>query len=494
MRGVRADYPTTPLINVHPMRLRISILSAILSLPLHAQSAVAIRNATVIDGTGAPPRPGYTVVVRGGRIVAVGPVGSTRIPPGARVLNGSGQFVLPGFIDVHAHYDLGPTRMDTTPTGVVMRVTPDHDGGMESLRTLLAFGVTTIRNPAGHAATTVAIRDSVRLGLVPGPRILTAGEAIDGIAAVDGLSIVVKTEQQARDEVDRQAALGVDYVKLYAGLGPTYVRAAIDQAHRKGIRAIGHLFLTSWTDAANAGIDGIVHITPGSPLLLRPDKRVEFQRRFRGTQFMLEWFNFVDPQSAEIQAMLEALRTHRVFVDPTLVTFEAMAWGDSTRITESPDLAYAPPSIVRSWHSFALSAGWKPEDFAEAGRAWPHVLEYTKLLYDAGVPLTAGTDMSNPWTVPGASFHRELQLLSAAGIPNLEVLRIATRNGAWSLGLETEIGSVAVGKVADLVVLTGDPVQDIQNTRRIAYVVQGGVVSTPEALLPPTVRARVHAR
>ncbi|MFN8570539.1 MAG: amidohydrolase family protein [Gemmatimonadaceae bacterium] len=466
----------------------------LLPTAVQAQRTLAIRDVTVIDGTGAEPRAAQTVIVRGDRIAAVGPTSSTVVPRGAQVIDGRGQFVLPGFIDVHAHFDLGPARIDTVGGMPTMHVVPDHAGGVESLQTLLAFGVTTIRNPAATAATAVAMRDSVRLGLLRGPRITTAGEALDGMAAVDGLSIVVKSEADVRREVDRQAALGVDYVKLYAGLGPAYVRVAIDEAHRKGIRAIGHLFLTSWTDAANAGIDGIVHITPGTPLLLPPDRRQAFQQRFRGTQFMLEWFNYVDVKSPEIRTMLDAMVTHQVFLDPTLVTFEAMAWGDSARVIASPDLVYAPPSLLANWRStFTLANTWTAADFAEARRAWPQVLAFTKALYDAGVPITAGTDMSNPWTVPGASFHRELELLASAGIPNREVLRIATRNGARSLGIESEVGSVAVGKVADLVILTADPVADIRNTRKIAWVIQGGLPSRPAALLPDRLRASVHA-
>jgi hypothetical protein len=249
----------------------------------------------------------------------------------------------------------------------------------------------------------------------------------------------------------------------------------VEEAHKRGVRAIGHLFLTSWTDAAKSGIDGIVHIAPGSADLLSADQRATYQKRFRGTQFMLEWFNFVDVSSREIKEMTQALVQHRVSVDPTLVTFEAMAWGDSARTTQSPDLRYAPKSLLDGWrNNFTLTTGWTPEDYMEARRAWPSVLRFTKHLHDAGVLLTIGTDMGNPWTVPGASLHRELELFVAAGIPANEVLSIATRNGARSLGIEGDVGTLAVGKVADIVALSADPVVNIRNTRQIAWVMQGG--------------------
>ena len=463
--------------------------------PLAPAPLVVIQGATVIDGTGAEPRRDQTLIIRGDRIAALAPRGSLPVPSGARVIDGRGKWVVPGFIDMHAHFGIGEIALDTTPSGVRMRGTPDRAGGVESLRTLLAFGVTTIRNPAGETRYVVAVRDSVRLGLLPGPRIFTAGEAIDGLTATEGLSVAVKTEDEMRREVARQAALGVDYVKLYAGLPEPMIRAGVDEAHRRGVRAIAHLMATSWTDAARAGIDGIVHITPGSPRLLPAARRGEFLKGIRGTQFMLEWFHYLDPASPEIEEMLDALVRHHVFVDPTLVTFEQMAWGDSARVTQSPDLAFAPTSQLRSWRTnFTLSTGWTEADYAEARRAWPAVLAFTKLLHARGVQLTAGTDASNPWTVPGASFHRELELLVDAGIPPLEVLRIATRNGARSLGIEGDVGTVAVGKVADLVVLAGDPLADISNSRQIAWVVQGGRVSAPHTLLPARLAGKSTAR
>ena len=109
----------------------------------------------------------------------------------------------------------------------------------------------------------------------------------------------------------------------------------------------------------------------------------------------------MDLESSETRTMLDALVRHNVFVDPTLVVFEAMAWGDSTRVTQNPDLVYAPPVNLNNWRGgFSLASGWTPADFAEARRAWPMVLSFTRRLYDAGVQLTVGTDMLNPWVAP----------------------------------------------------------------------------------------------
>ncbi len=467
---------------IQPAAIPLALLIALSQSP--AQSVVAIRGATVIDGAGTPPQPGTTIVLRNDRIAAIGAAARTPIPRGARVIDANGLYIVPGFIDTHAHYALGPLTIDQTKTPATMSMTYDHGAAIASLRTLLGFGITTIRNPGGPTRESVAVRDSVRLGMIRGPRIFTAGLVLDATTA-EGLVATVRTVEEVRAEVARQAATGVDYVKLYALLRPDLIRAGVDEAHKHGVRAIGHLYLTTWTDAASARMDGFVHIAPGTAELLPADKRAAYQKRFRGTQFMLEWFHFVDFASPEIQAMTRAMLTHHVNVDPTLVTFEAMAWGDSARITAAPDLRYAPAGLLAAWRGpVSLTAGWTPDDFAEARRAWPKVLAFTKHLHDSGVLLTAGTDMGNPWTVPGTSLHRELELFVAAGISPLEALKIATHNGAQSLGILSDVGTIAIGKRADLVALEADPSRDIRNTRRIAWVMQGGEVLRPRDLLP----------
>jgi imidazolonepropionase-like amidohydrolase len=210
---------------------------------------------------------------------------------------------------------------------------------------------------------------------------------------------------------------------------------------------------------------------------------------------MIEWFNYVDLNGAETREMVDALLKHNVFVDPTLAIFEAIVFGDSARITQHPDLKYSPEMTLQNWREgFAMTKGWKPEDFSEARRAWPQVLAFTKMLHDAGVQLTVGTDMLNPWVPPGASLHRELELLVSAGISPLEVLHMATRNGARSLGIESDVGTIATGKIADMVVLSADPLADIRHTRQIEWVMQSGKLSKPGDLLPPRLRngQRVH--
>jgi imidazolonepropionase-like amidohydrolase len=465
------------------MRARLTVLGlAALGQPAAAQAPVVIRNVSVIDGTGASARPGQTVVIVDGRIERIEPAAKARVPAGARVIDGTGKWLMPGLIDMHAHVNLGPVH-GMAAGKPVMEADPTVTRW--SLAALLGFGVTTIRDPGAPAEQAVAVRDSVARGQLLGPRILTAGEVIDA-TPFPGLVETARTAEEVRAAVRRQTAAGVDYVKLYASLRPELLAAGIDEAHRQGKKAIGHLFATSWTEAADAGIDFIVHSVPSSPKLLPPERRAAFLKSIaRNARFMLQWHEFYDPQSAEADSMIRSLLSHRVIHDPTLVIFEAMAWGDDPRVIESPDLRFVAPSLIRNWRTeFTLSSNFKPADYDSAKQAWPAALRFVKQLYDRGVFLVVGTDANNPWVTPGASMHRELELLVDAGIPPLAVLEMATRNGAEALGILDQVGTVEPGKQADLVLLDADPSANISNSRRIAWVMRAGRLWKPAELLP----------
>ena len=448
------------------------------AIPSLAQQAIVLRGATVIDGTDAEPIRDAVVVLRGDRIEQVGPAASISLPKGARVIDVAGKWILPGFMDLHAHTVLGAWTVDSSSGKRELRMEYDDPASVEIMRTALAYGVTTVRNPSALTSAAISLRDRLRLGEIQGARLVTTGAILETVAAGD-MVVKVTTEAEVRAEVARQARAGVDLVKLYARLTPDLVRAGIDEAHRWGIQATGHLWQTSWTDAANAGIDAIEHITPGNAALLPAASREEFLK-IKGTQFMYRWFDLVDLDGTEIREMIDALVKHRVTVDPTLLAFEAIAWADdSTRFPT--DIAWLiPPSLTKGTSGGALlSMGWTPEDYRMAKASWPRILAFTRRLHDAGVRLVVGTDAPVAWF-----FHRELELLVSAGIPPADVIRMATRNASWAINRPTDLGTVARGKIADLVVLSANPLDDIRNTRKIEWVVQSGVMHKPAEFLP----------
>lgn len=445
--------------------------------------ALAIRGVTLIDGTGEPPRSATTVIVRGERIVAVGPDREVPVPDGAEIVPGEGRFLLPGFVDTHAHLTMGPVGVAEVDGKPTLSMEPADGIEERTLATLLAFGVTSVRDPGGPGERTVAAREAVARGELTGPRAVVAGEVIDR-APFPGLVTTVASKGEVRSEVRRQAALGVDLVKVYVSLGPELIAAAVEEAHDHDLPVVGHLQATTWAEAAQMGIDGIVHVTPGSAELLPPDAR-EAYAASPGALAFPAWFDLVDLESDVVRRNVRALVEHGVSLDLTLVAFEAAFFGDRPRFTsEAPGLQLAHPALRENWASFFnFNVGWTEETFRTAHRVWPKVLHFTRMLWEAGVHLSAGTDANNPYVVPGESLHRELELLVAAGIPPAEVLRIATRDGAEAAGLLGETGTVEPGKRADLVLLEADPLEAIDNTRKIVWVMKDGRRFDPETLL-----------
>ncbi len=444
------------------------------SLPA-CRDGLALLQVTVIDGLGNPPVPDQGVLICDGLIAAVGPTESLRMPRGVREVEMPGRFVMPGFVDMHAHVTVLPVGDQTGLESAIHR-----EDSEQALRTMLAFGITTVRNPAGPAVEAVALREAVASGKVLGPRIRTAGEALDSRNSDFGPFVTVSDEDQVRVEVARQAALGVDYIKLYSALPPEMIRAGVEAAHALGLEVIAHLQRTDWTEGAQLGVDHITHGAPWSASYLPEPARAAYRGSLKDR---MTWLEEVDFDGAEITAMILALDEKGISVDPTLIAYRIKFFGDDPRHREHPEMHLTPPTVRETWARMTFTEDWTPEDYVRGHTVWPRLLELTRRLHEGGVMLTVGTDFPNPYVIPGVSFHEELGLLAEARIPTLEILKMATYNGAVALGLETEIGSIEVGKRADLLVLTGNPVAHLYNTRAIDLVFLAGHGLKPSALL-----------
>ena len=432
-----------------------------------AGETIVLHDITVIDGTGAAAQAHRDVVLSGGRIAAIEDAGTFPHPEGARVIDGTGKFLIPGLVDMHAHV-AGDVMNERGEPGDRW----EREVALSFLRTLLAFGVTTVRDPGAITADALALRSALRSGELEGPELFTAGRILSHSDFRPPPFAPVADETDVREEIRWQALLGVDFVKLYSSMPPELVAVAIEEAHGLGLPVIGHLQRTTWTEAARLGIDGLEHAAPWSPAYVREADRAAMPDGMLGR---VHWLEHLD--QALVGEMIEALVEHRVVVDPTLMaTMKTKFWADDPRWTESPDLALVPESVRRGWAAGGFTRSWSAEDFARAKRAWPLLLGLVKQMYDRGVHLVAGTDMPTPWIVPGASLHDELQLLAEAGIPPLQVIRIATSNAARALGRAHELGAIRPGLRADLIVLSRDPLESIANTRAIEMVIQNGAV------------------
>ena len=250
--------------------------------------------------------------------------------------------------------------------------------------------------------------------------------------------------EEVREEVRNQAKAGVDFIKLYVGMKPELVKAAVNEAHIQGIKVIGHLYLTSWTDAANLGIDFLTHGVPVSPFLLSEDEQRIFNRTGGGGPFDHSlWLDLVDLSSTEIRNMIESLVQNQIPVDPTLGIYDAI-----------------------------FRRGLFPDPQNE--ERWSKVLQLTKMLHDSGVKILSGSDIPNLELVAGESLHHELELLVEAGINTSDVVKIATKNGAEALNLINQTGTIEPGKQADILILSANPIEDIENTKRIDAVISNG--------------------
>lgn len=429
---------------------------------------LVLRNATLIDADGGPTRKGMSVVIRDGHVVRIEKSELLRLQPGWQVESLEGQFLLPGLIDTHAH-------------ATFLR-DPEHFAGYDRatteriLKILLAHGITTIRNPAAPEAEAVALREDIRAGRVIGPRMLTAGRPIDWGNE--------HTPEEALTAVDRQAAFGVDYIKVYAKTTPRLLRAFTDAAHARGLQVVGHLQATTPEQAVDAGIDAITHGATWTTALLPTARREAYRARSRavgGLRARIDWLAWVDLDGPEIQGSVRAVAASRIPLDPTLIAYVTKFRGRDPRYRNSPYLGVTPDEVLKTWDGWLDD--WSASDIERGAAVWPRMLALVKRYYDAGALLTTGSDVPNPYVIPGAGLHDEMALLVEAGIPPADVLRIATRNGAESLGMLDEIGTIAVGKRADLIVLRADPIRDIANIRRISKVYLNGKAFLPARLL-----------
>lgn len=410
-----------------------------------AEQPLAIVHVALIDGTGAPLRPDTTVIATGNRITAIGPAGTTRVPAGARVVDGTGKYLTPGLWDMHVHLSmLGPSVLSI----------------------LVAAGVTDVRDMGGDLVELKLWRDEIAAGTRLGPGIVMAGPILDGpndAAAVGYFHLPVANATEARDAVELLAGLGVDFIKVHAGLSRESYLAIVEASRKAGRRFVGHIpGPISAEEASNAGQAMIEHTeTLTEKALHAPKDDAEMVRQVLA---------YPRDQAARLFAVL--VKNHTAF-DPVLVSYWVWAHGDDPSIRVDPRRDILAPRVIESWkRQGGDDPSWK--DVGQRREIFAKLLELVKGMRDAGVELVAGTDLTNPDVLPGFGLHDELALLVSAGLTPMEALQAATRNAARQAGRGRELGTVQVGKLADLVLLDKDPLADIKNVAATAAVVLRG--------------------
>ena len=420
-----------------------------------AEPAFAITSVTVIDGTGAPATPNQTVVVKDGVISEVGDIREVTIPDGATVIDGSGHTLMPGMIGLHNH-----TFYMTSKRSIQLNYTAP--------RLYLASGVTTIRTTGSNAPyAEINLHSAIQNGDVPGPYIYVTGPYMTGGS---GMSSMTRLEgpEDARRLVKYWAEEGVTWFKAYTQISREELAAAIDEAHKHGVKVTAHLCSVTYQEAVAMGIDNLEHGMFANTDYADNKVPDECPSGFRSTMATL------DLASEEVQATYRAMIENDVAMTSTLAVYEMYV----------PD---RPPLEQRVLDAMSEEVRGeylvRREQIAQAGENAPFsealfrkAQEYEYEFVQAGGLLAAGVDPTGyGGALPGYGDQRNYELLLEAGFTPEEVVQIMSLNGAKVLGIDDKTGSVEPGKVADLVLIHGDIVAEPATIRNVVTVFRNGV-------------------
>lgn len=409
---------------------------------------VVFRNVRVFDSRQARLLDAADVYVQSGRIAAIYETGSM---PRENVveIDGTGRVLSPALFDMHTHEG---------PWNSVLQI---------------AGGVTTSRDMGNDNATLAALATRIDRGEIIGPRIVPAGyiEGKSEFSSPGGF--VAGNLQEAKDAIDWYAQHGYRQIKIYNSFKPEWVEATTAYAHQRGLRVSGHIpaFMRA-EEAVRAGYDEIQHINQVMlNFLVGPKDDTRTLARF---YLMTDHAREIDLDSAPVQDFLKLLKERGTVIDTTLGTFEAMFIQRQGEMNPSfaAVATHVPVGLQRDWRTNSMNV--TDQNAAGYRESWERVLEFVGRMHDAGIPFVAGTD-----EIAGFTLHRELELYVQAGLTPAEALQVATWNGAQYTGLLDQLGSIERGKKADLILIDGDPTQDISAIRRISLVMKEGVVFYP---------------
>jgi len=437
---------------------------ALVALPalLFAESGqrpLVFTHVTVIDATGVAPQPDMAVVITGGRITAVGKTSEIALPDDAQMVDGTGKFLIPGLWDMHVHI-VGPSYLPL----------------------FLANGITGVRDMHSFfPGVILQMRKDVREGKLLGPRIVAAGALVDGDKPFWPGSLVAKNAEEGRTAVQSLKKRGANFIKVYTKLPRPAYLAIAEEAKKVGLPFAGHVpEAVSAAEASDLGQKSLEHLY-GIFLSCSTDEEklrneeIDAMAKLDNTEIRTLMGRIqvkaLDSYSDEkARALFTRFAKNETWQDPTLTVLHALAYLDDEKFTNDPRIKYMP-SFVRS--------GWKvkqpPEVIADRKRIYKKSVSVVTAMHRAGVQFLAGTDVTNPYCFPGFSLHDELTLLvEESKFTPMEALQCATRNPAKFLGMEKDLGTVEKGKLADLVLLDANPLDNIKNTQMIAAVVVNG--------------------
>lgn len=412
---------------------------------------VAFTNVRVFDAKSGKVMDGQTVVVEGGKISKIGKAKSISAPANARVIDGSGKMLLPGLWDNHAHYSMSQGLYH------------------------LAGGVTNIKDMANDFDLP-DVKRKVDGDILLGPEISLMSGFIDFAGPFAGpTGKIVKSLDEGIAAVNFYADKGYQQVKLYSSIPVEWVKPLAAEAHKRGLKVVGHIpsFMTA-ERAVNDGYDQIIHLNMVMLNFMGDTVDTRSMGRFIKVAERARNINVNGP---EAKRFVKLLKDKNIVVDPTVAIFEGMFTNEPGKLAAGyqPVLAMFPPEFRRGLYSGGLPTMKGHE--TEYKASFDNMLRMLKVLHTNGITFVPGTD-----DFPGFALHRELELYAKAGVPNKEVLQKATLISARVAGKESELGSVDVGKKANLILVDGDPVKNISDIRRVELTMKWGHLYDTKAL------------
>jgi imidazolonepropionase-like amidohydrolase len=449
--------------NSHGLRSIFSVSVVVLAVAFPAADLVGqnrdarplvISGARLIDGTGRGPRERATVIIEGERITTIVDDDRVQFPPNAQIIDAKGKTLLPGLIDAHVHFR-------------------EYFGEL-----FLAHGVTTIRDAGNPTAWIVAVKHSQDAGKMRGPRIFAVGNILDAPPPLRPHHTAVDTPEAARSAARDLLANGADGVKVYEKITPELLRPIVEEVHAANKRVIGHITFSA-REAALVGIDALEH---GSGIALAIARDPALVRRFDDSHTGVFGWRFMDSERAE--DVIRLLVERRVAVVPALASWalgssrRSEFQAEAMRVLADPELAYIPEGGAKNYGA-ALVPGAPPparprgaEETRALAEDYQALADFLRRFSRAGGRIVVGTDGG---VLAGLSVHHELQLLVDMGLPPLAAIRAATGDAAELIQAE-DVGTIEVGKIADLIIVEGNPLEAIENTKRIGTVIQRGRV------------------
>lgn len=434
-------------------------------------AVVAITGVTVINGKGTPAIAGQTVVIRDDRIAEVGPSAKVKVPAGAQVVDGNGMTLIPGIVGLHDH-------MYYSAAGGV-----NTQMSFTGPRLYLASGVTSVRTTGSISPyADINLKKSIESGETPGPRIHITSPYLTG-GAGGGEMFATDEPAAAKAFVTYWAHEGATWIKFYADISRASMKAAIDEAHRLGIKTTGHLCSVTFREAVELGIDDLSHGAFTATDFV-PDKQPD--KCPPNSYKLLD--SLATGEGPVATSLIDLMVQKKVSMTTTMAVIEAFYPGRP--VTDERTLDLMTPAVRTAYMAqrayIDTTKGWlfTPEGFARA-------LAFDKAFFAAGGILGSGVDPTgNGGALPGFGDQRGYELLREAGLTAEQAVQVVSYNGARILGVDDKLGAVEKGKVADLVLLRGDLVADPSVIRNVVTVYKDGVAYDPARLIK-AVRGRV---